>query len=753
VLRVACCGAHHSSFVIHCSSFGLPHALFGLRQRRSAFIARITFYVSSFIFHLYLECVAVLSTQQTSQPALESLFACWQRFFATTWDADALGQSFVEEVTRLFQATRGVLLLVDENRQTLTAKGAAGFPSGAAPAPTPLGEGIVGWVADYNRPLLWHAGADIPAPIREHVIREQANALLCVPISADGRVVGVLYLSRVGQAASFTLQDLWMASMLADRLGVAMAHAQLRGQLRRQERFLNRIIESIPSSLLVIDRGMRIVAANRNFLEKARRQLRGTLGSPFTDVFPRVLIAYTGLDQKVREMFRTGQSIEGGKLSYRAPGLPTRVYYYRLIPLKVDNDVQQVLLMMDDITEREQLGAEVRRMERRMASVVECANDLVISLDPQGRIVTWNQAAERVSGRTSDQVRGRSLLSLCASHQRASMVRLLRASSAPATIVARPPYAPRRRELPALEDRAAVQHAEVNLLTADAQEICIAWSCSPMHDDAGRLIGLVVIGRDLTERHWMEAQLVQSSKMASLGVMAGGIAHELRNPLGIISSSAQLLGDYANDAELRGQCVQKIYTATRRASLIIDNLLTFARPQSKRMREVCLHTVLDEIMPMLMHQIMAQQVTFIQEVAPAPPTVYGNPELLQQVFTNLILNACNAMPNGGRLVVSIGTDADGMAEMRFQDNGCGIASEHLKKIFDPFFTTMPVGKGTGLGLSISYSIMQQHNGTIDVISQVHHGTTFILKLPCVSASERILEQPTAAFEVGGVRAG
>jgi signal transduction histidine kinase len=123
-----------------------------------------------------------------------------------------------------------------------------------------------------------------------------------------------------------------------------------------------------------------------------------------------------------------------------------------------------------------------------------------------------------------------------------------------------------------------------------------------------------------------------------------------------------------------------------------------------------------------------------KEFRPNPPKVYGNSELLQQVFTNLMLNACTAMPQGGTLVVATRVTETGQVEIRFSDSGCGIPPEHLSKIFDPFFTTMPVGKGTGLGLAISYSIIQQHQGTIEVESRVGQGSTFVVRLPGMAGS-------------------
>ncbi|NTW03755.1 MAG: PAS domain-containing protein, partial [Oscillochloris sp.] len=345
--------------------------------------------------------------------------------------------------------------------------------------------------------------------------------------------------------------------------------------------------------------------------------------------------------------------------------------------------------------------------ERYLASVTDWASDLVVSLSPLGEVVTWNRAAERISGLTLDQVRGLSFASLCVVEQRLSLETQL-------------------RHLLQNEESIAI---ETSLITANPQQVVdVAWNCSAMRDDTGALIALVAVGRDLTERRRLEAQLAQSAKMASLGVMAGGIAHEIRNPLAIIAASAQLLEDHPDDPELQRQCTQKIVASTQRASLIIEHLLKFAHPPQERFRLLNIYTTLDETCTLLSHQMLVSHVLLQRDFAPELPRIYGNPELLQQVFTNLILNACNAMPQGGLLIISSKLVTN-QIELYFRDNGHGISPEHLPKIFDPFFTTRAVGKGTGLGLSISYSIVQQHQGTMEVVSEPGQGATFIIRLP------------------------
>ncbi|TRZ52843.1 PAS domain-containing sensor histidine kinase [bacterium] len=490
-------------------------------------------------------------------------------------------------------------------------------------------------------------------------------------------------------------------------------------QLGNQKQFTSRILESIPSSLVVIDRSMRVVSVNHNFLEKTHRKEQATLGHKLDLVFPKELLRYTNLTQRVQEVFQTGRLVDGGKVTYHASGQPNRVYYFRLFPIfltlrnsgektAVAEQVENAMLLMDDVTEREQLGKEMRSVERHLASVVECANDLVVSLDPKGNIRTWNRAAEVTSGIKSELVEGHSLISVCSPDQQLVMTNML----------------------DRLVHIGSVQHTETNLLTASSKEVPISWSCSLMRDDTSKVAGIVAVGRDLTELRLMEDKLLESAKMASLGVMAGGIAHDLRNPLGIISACTQLLLDNPKNSEFSTLSLQKIYAATRRGSKIIENLLKFARPAGGWVKkEVNLHAVIDETLALLANQITSQKVIVSVTYQPDLPHLLGSHEMLQQVFANLVLNACNAMPKGGLLKIAVEANSAGQVEIRFMDTGCGIPPENLSKIFDPFFTTMPVGKGVGLGLSISHTFIQQHQGVIEVHSEVGKGSSFIVRLP------------------------
>ena len=538
------------------------------------------------------------------------------------------------------------------------------------------------------------------------------QALWCTPLIAGQERYGVLFASTSRPARNDALNLLalvsdWVTSLLRTQ-NLDERLRQLYDQLEGRESLVTRILEGIPLSLIVIDSTLRVVSANRNFLEKSRRGLQNTLGHPLSEVFPKVLLDYMQLDRKVLEVFRTGQSIEGGKVLYHAPGTSTRLYYYRLLPISSEKSIENVMLFMDDITEREQLGQDMRKAERHLASIVECANDIVTSLDTQGRILTWNRAAVRLSGLSEQQAAGSFLSILCAVEQRSGMDAMLKS----------------------LANKTRVGSIEANLLTVQGKPISIVWSFSAMRDDAQNVVGIVAVGHDLTEQRQLQAQLIHSAKMASLGVMAGGIAHELRNPLGVISASAQLIQEHLDDKQMLIECSQRAYAATRRASSSIESLLRFARPQDEQgMREINIHTLLEEAIALLENQMTLNKVILNRSFASNLSVIEGNASLLQQVFTNMIQNACNAMPQGGSLTITSSTESPGWVQIRFIDTGCGISVENMTRIFDPFFTTMPVGRGTGLGLSISYNIIQQHQGTIEVQSQVGRGTEFVLRLP------------------------
>ncbi len=242
-----------------------------------------------------------------------------------------------------------------------------------------------------------------------------------------------------------------------------------------------------------------------------------------------------------------------------------------------------------------------------------------------------------------------------------------------------------------------------------------------------------------------QTQLIQSEKLAGIGQLAAGVAHELNNPLGGILGYAQFTLEKMEKKEIATltpkdyesfkRYLRDIETQTRRCKTIVQNLLKFSRSSSKvEFHDTDVNQVMEETMTFIEHQLVMNQISLKKDLDKNIPIIQGNPGQLQQVFTNMIINALHASPSGTTITIMtrylppLG-EFPGAIEIYIADQGMGISEENLKKIFEPFFTTKEVGKGTGLGLSVSYGIIKDHGGEIKVKSKVGEGTTFAIIIP------------------------
>ncbi len=255
-------------------------------------------------------------------------------------------------------------------------------------------------------------------------------------------------------------------------------------------------------------------------------------------------------------------------------------------------------------------------------------------------------------------------------------------------------------------------------------------------DEFSRLA--VAINRMLFRLKDREAQLARHSRMAAVGTLTAGIAHELNNPLNNISLNAEALHEgldhYTDDQKLK--MLADVVSQVERASATVRNLLDFTRVEKPVVVSLSVENVVREARRLVANEAEINRVEFNLALPPDLPKVQGNPRDLQQVFLNLFLNAIQAMPNGGVLTVrgqaTGGSTNDRALEVEVTDTGVGIPEQNIGSVFDPFFTTKEVGAGTGLGLAVSYGIVEKHNGTITVRSKVGEGTTFMVRLPISS---------------------
>ena len=250
---------------------------------------------------------------------------------------------------------------------------------------------------------------------------------------------------------------------------------------------------------------------------------------------------------------------------------------------------------------------------------------------------------------------------------------------------------------------------------------------TPLLDNALQPYGTIIVFEDITEKISLQQRLMTSEKLASIGLLSAGVAHEINTPLTGISSYIQMLQKKLTDTHY-AQLLEKVEAQTDRVARIIKNLLTFARnPSDTSFHRVNIKESLEEILSLIDYKLKNMNIRLELDLHPVPP-IQARGERLQQVFINIILNALDAMPQGGTLGIRL-TGAGDQAVVRISDTGTGIKPEHLPHIFDPFFTTKGIGKGTGLGLSISYAIIKEHEGHIEVESEVGKGSVFIITLP------------------------
>ncbi|MBN1273085.1 MAG: GAF domain-containing protein [Candidatus Aminicenantes bacterium] len=270
---------------------------------------------------------------------------------------------------------------------------------------------------------------------------------------------------------------------------------------------------------------------------------------------------------------------------------------------------------------------------------------------------------------------------------------------------------------------------------------------TPLLDNTMTPFGTIVVFEDITEKFSLQQQLLTSEKLASIGLLSAGVAHEINTPLTGISSYVQILQKKIEDSQ-HYRILEKIETQTERVARIVKNLLNFARnPSDSYFHQIDLKNSLNEIVSLIDYKLKNMNIKLQLNLEPIE-AIWAQGERLQQVFINIILNAIDAMPGGGTLTIEL-TQSENNAVILIKDTGTGIKPQHLSHIFDPFFTTKGLGKGTGLGLSISYAVIKEHEGHVVVDSEVGKGTQFAIYIPMNLGKKETAQKSNVSKSEGG----
>jgi len=381
-----------------------------------------------------------------------------------------------------------------------------------------------------------------------------------------------------------------------------------------------------------------------------------------------------------------------------------------------------------DITERKRIEDELREANEFFMNLIESSVDGIIAADMKGNIFIFNKGAETLTGYKAEEVIGKiHITQIYPPGIAKEIMKRLRS----------PDFGGTGKLLP----------SQFNIVNKEGIEIPFQLSAALIYNGTGQEIASVGIFTDLRPRLMMEKklqethlQLVSSEKMASLGKLAAGIAHEINNPLGgILIYSSLMMEDLPEEDPKRGDLARIVQEAGR-CKEIVKSLLEFARQTEPKKEPTDINRAINDGLFFLVNQALFHNIQIVKQLHPFLPFVRGNASQLKQVFMNIVVNAAEAMHGSGTLTITTLSSPDEKKVMiEFTDTGEGIPEENLTRIFDPFFTTKDVGKGTGLGLATSYGIVEEHGGKISVRSKVNQGTTFTIELPIHPQIQTILE--------------
>ncbi|OPX20420.1 MAG: hypothetical protein BZ151_04245 [Desulfobacca sp. 4484_104] len=391
------------------------------------------------------------------------------------------------------------------------------------------------------------------------------------------------------------------------------------------------------------------------------------------------------------------------------------IYYESRWSAALEQEVQRKTAALKQSTE------ELAKSEKLYKSLVESAEDAIINVDDEGKIISINRYGVKLFGYTPQGIIGKSIYEVFPGRAGRGIHHQIDEVFAS--------HSGRRTTLQ---------------VVLGGKEYYFNLNFTPIRENH-EIMSVLIIAHDITSSKKMEEQLYHTEKLASLGQLAAGVAHEINNPLAIILGFTDMLLEKAEADSQELRILKTIERQGNNCKKIVENLMTFARTPEKVQYHTDINRNVAMVMEVVQNTLLTKKVKYHLQLAEGLPLVRGDAAQLQQVFLNLVTNAVNAMPQGGDLTITTGLNATGdRVRIIFADTGEGIKQENLHKIYDPFFTTRKVGEGTGLGLSVSYAIVTKFDGTIECQSRTREeagdqsGTTFTITLPVASPTDQEL---------------
>ncbi|ALA60375.1 PAS domain-containing sensor histidine kinase [Nitrospira moscoviensis] len=526
------------------------------------------------------------------------------------------------------------------------------------------------------------------------VRQKQAQALLAGAETARSQ-------AEAHRAAAVAARELAEASAL----GALHRESQTARELLLSTLRLDGIIQSAMDAIITVDEGQRILLFNESAERMFRCPAKEALGQPLDKLIPA----------RFREAHR--DHVQGfgrsGVTSRRMGELGTVTGLRRdgeefpveaaISHITVEGKKFYTVILRD-LTERKRAERLMRQSEERYRRLI-AVSPVAIFVDRADRIIFINDAGLRLFGAVkADEILGKSPLELFHPGCRTAMKE-------------------RIRQL--LEGRPDVPAAEEQIVKLDGSIADVEVDAARFVDEEGPAI--VAMIQDVSERKRLEEQLRKTERIAELGTVASGMAHEIGTPMNVILGRAEYLLERVKEEPVK-KGLQTIIAQVERITKVMNQLLSFARRRAPERRPLDLKDVVDASVEIFQERLARNRIRVDTAVDPACPWAHADADQMNQVLINLIMNAVHAMPEGGRLRIGL-QPAGGMVRLTVSDTGHGMPPDVAAHIFDPFFTTKEFGKGTGLGLTVVKGILEEHGGSISVESEVGKGTTFTVLLP------------------------
>jgi len=546
---------------------------------------------------------------------------------------------------------------------------------------------------------------------RKKLLEEGVKSAIFIPIkSREKKTLGILTLASK-EYRSFRASILPLLEAVTTQIGLAMERHMLQQNLIRTKEKYQNMFNYANDYIYVIDLDGYFIEANLaakefiGYLPGERVHLRDFIPPDK----PEELIKVENIIKQLLEGKITQASFEQEIINREGQRaiLETRGVLLR-DPAGNPIAFQGI---SRDITQRKKLEREISEARKFLTNILEQMLDLVIVTDPQGIITFFNSRVKKVFQYETKDLLGQPIWKFYPRGKKEA-----------------------RKIMASLMKQGRIANYELDLVDKTGRIVPLLISIVLLRNEEGKITGTLGVAKDLTEKKALERQIIQSEKLASLGRLTAGAAHEIFNPMQIILGISQLLMKREGIDPYVVDQLKRIESQVRRVTNIINGMLQFSRTISEERDLIDLNVTLKEALSLVDYELPKAGIEVSLDISPSPLMIFGNKADLIQLFVNLLINAKDAMPQGGRILVKTSRHEDqglSWARATVTDTGVGIPPDIMAKIFDPFFTTKEVGKGTGLGLAICYGIVERHEGHISVESQPGQGTTFTIDLPLI----------------------